>query len=92
MANIQSALKRIRQTAKRTERNRELKSKMRTYCKRVSQAVEAGDAQAANAALRRAASVMAVSARKGIIHSGQASRRTRRLNGMVKKLALSPST
>jgi len=92
VANIQSALKRIRQTAKRTERNRDLKTRMRTHCKQVVAAVEAGDVVAAGKAMRRATSVLAISARKGIIHSSQASRRTRRLSSMVKKLALSPSS
>lgn len=92
MANIKSALKRIRQSAKATLANRDVKSGMRTSCKRVIKAVEAGDVQGANEALPRATSMLAVSARKGIIHSRQASRRTSRLNAMVKKLALSPTS
>ncbi|MBF0143934.1 MAG: 30S ribosomal protein S20 [Magnetococcales bacterium] len=87
MANIKSALKRVRQTVKRTARNKDAKSRMRTFSKKVLQAVESGDINAAQAALREAVSVVAVSARKGVIHSNQAARRMRRLNARVKQLA-----
>ena len=91
MANIKSAMKRIRQTEKKTARNKEVKSRLRTFCKRVLTAVDSGDAAAAQSALKAAISELAISARKGIIHKNQASRRTQRLNAKVKQLALSAS-
>ncbi len=91
MANIKSAMKRIRQTQKQTLRNKEIKSRLRTFCKRVITAVDNGDKEAAQSALKAAVSELAISARKGIIHKNQASRRTKRLNAKVKNLALSAS-
>jgi small subunit ribosomal protein S20 len=91
VANIKSAIKRIRQTEKQTLRNKEIKSRLRTFCKRVLTTIESGDAVAAQAALKDAISELAISARKGIIHPNQASRRTKRLSARVKQLALSTS-
>ena len=48
MANHKSAIKRIAQNAKRAARNKHYKSTMRTYIKRVRQAVEAGDKDTAD--------------------------------------------
>ncbi|OSM06789.1 30S ribosomal protein S20 [Magnetofaba australis] len=86
MANHKSALKRIRQTAKRTERNSQAKAHMRTITKRVATAVEAGDVDQAKSSLQDAISVLDLSAKKGIIHKNQASRRVKRLNARVKKM------
>ncbi|MBF0444286.1 MAG: 30S ribosomal protein S20 [Magnetococcales bacterium] len=87
MANIKSAIKRIRQTEKQTLRNSKIKSRLRTFCKRVLTTVEAGDVAAAQTALKEAISELAISARKGIIHKNQAARRSQRLNAKVKQLA-----
>ena len=91
MANIKSAMKRNRQTIKQTLSNRENKSRLRTFCKRVLTAIESGDVASAQAALKTAISELAISAHKGIIHQNQASRRAQRLNAKVKQLALSAS-
>ncbi|MBF0447579.1 MAG: 30S ribosomal protein S20 [Magnetococcales bacterium] len=91
MANIKSAIKRIRQTEKQTLRNKENKSRLRTFYKRVLVAVESGDVAVAQSALTKAVSELAIAVRKGIIHKNQASRRTKRLNAKVKKLALAAS-
>ncbi|MBF0380371.1 MAG: 30S ribosomal protein S20 [Magnetococcales bacterium] len=87
MANIKSAMKRIRQTEKQTLRNSKIKSRLRTFCKRVVTTVEGGDIKAAQTALKEAISELAISARKGIIHKNQAARRAKRLNAKVKQLA-----
>lgn len=87
MANIKSALKRIRQTEKRTERNKHTKSTMRTYAKKVLVAVEKGDHGAAMAALKEATSVIDTTAQKGVIHKKHAARRIKRLNAAVKAIA-----
>ncbi len=68
MANIKSAIKRIRQTEKQTLRNNKIKSRLRTFCKRVLTTIESGDAAAAQTALKEAVTELAISARKGIIH------------------------
>ncbi|HAT50102.1 MAG: 30S ribosomal protein S20 [Magnetococcales bacterium] len=87
MANIKSAIKRNRQTEKLTQRNREVKSRYRTYAKKVLEAVKSGNVELAQTAMKEATSVITVTARKGVIHRNQASRRISRLNAMVKAMA-----
>lgn len=91
MANIKSSMKSIRQSAKENSRNRADKSRMRTYIKNVIQATTAGDLSLAQEALRKATSVLAVTARKGVIHPNTAARNMRRLNARVKALAVAPN-
>ena len=69
MANHKSAMKRIRITAKRTERNKHERSTLRTFIKRVREAVASKDQAAAKAALAVAIPVIDGAATKGIIHS-----------------------
>ena len=87
MANTASARKRIRQTAKRTERNQARKSRMRTFVKKVELACAAGDKAAAAEALRLAQPEMQRAAGKGVIHSDTVSRKISRLAARVKALA-----
>ncbi|MBF0628843.1 MAG: 30S ribosomal protein S20 [Magnetococcales bacterium] len=87
MANIKSSMKSIRTSAKDNSRNRSAKSRMRTFVKNVIQAAAAGDLPRAEEALRQATSVLAVTARKGMIHPNAASRHTQRLNARVRALA-----
>lgn len=86
MANHKSALKRIRQTAKRTERNRHVRSTMRTHIKRVRVAVEAGDKDLAQQELLLAIRKIDKAASKGVIHRNQAGRRVSRLTKLVNSL------
>ena len=79
MANIQSAKKRIRQTAKRTERNRVFRSSARTYVKRTRQLIAEGNLEEAEAAAREAYKTLDKSARKRVIHPRNAARRKGRL-------------
>lgn len=79
MANIQSAKKRIRQTAKKTENNRRYKAAARTYVKKARQLIENGDLDAAEEAVRKASSTLDKAARKNVLHPGNASRRKGRL-------------
>ncbi|GAB0058664.1 30S ribosomal protein S20 [Candidatus Magnetaquicoccaceae bacterium FCR-1] len=88
MANIKSSMKSIRQTAKQNSRNRSAKSRMRTFVKNVVQAAAAGDLPRAEEALRMATSVLAVTARKKVIHPNSAARHTSRLNARVRALAI----
>ncbi|MBF0162789.1 MAG: 30S ribosomal protein S20 [Magnetococcales bacterium] len=88
MANIKSSIKDITRSAIRNSRNRSAKARMRTFFKKVLTAVAAKDLAAAQAAFREAVSVLAVTARKGIIHTNTAARYTQRLNAKVKGLAL----
>lgn len=87
MANIASARKRIRQTAKRTARNTARKSRMRTFIKKVELAITSGNQEEAREALRLAQPEIQRAASKGVVHSNQASRKIARLSARVKALA-----
>ncbi|GBR35815.1 UNVERIFIED_CONTAM: small subunit ribosomal protein S20 [Acetobacter peroxydans] len=87
MANIASARKRIRQTAKRTARNTARKSRMRTFIKKVETAIAAGDHDGAREALRIAQPEIQRAATKGVIHHNTVARKISRLSARVKALA-----
>jgi small subunit ribosomal protein S20 len=79
MANIKSAKKRILTDKKRAARNTAVKSGIKTATKKVRAAIEAGDKNAAQAALLNATSVIDKAETKGVIKKGNASRRVSRL-------------
>lgn len=87
MANHVSAAKRARQSEKRRLNNRNRKGAMRTAIKGVMAAVEAGDKEAAAAALTKATSLIDRAGRLGTIHKNQASRRVSRLSAKVKGIS-----
>jgi len=86
LANIASARKRARQNIKRRAHNMALRSRMRTYVKKVRRAIEAGDKEAAQAAYREAVSVLDSTANKGLIHKNKAARHKSRLNAQIKAM------
>ncbi|MCA9640394.1 MAG: 30S ribosomal protein S20 [Polyangiaceae bacterium] len=86
MANHASAAKRNRQTIKRTERNKALRSALRTSVKKARSALEAGQAAEAKPLVLAASSFLARAASKGIIHLKNASRTTSRLQAHLAKL------
>jgi len=86
LAHHKSAIKRIKQTTKRTARNRHITSTLKTFVKRVREAVEAKDKPAATAALQAAIPVIDASASKGVIHKSNASRSVSRLTKLVNTL------
>jgi small subunit ribosomal protein S20 len=88
MANTKSAQKAVRQIARRTAVNKSRRSQMRTFVRKVEEAIEAKDATAAAAALHDATPLVARAAQKGIIHSNAASRKISRLTKAVKALAV----
>jgi small subunit ribosomal protein S20 len=79
LANTASAIKRVRQEAKRRDRNRAVKARMRTYVKRAQIAIEAGDMAQASEAVRSAVAEIDKAAQKGVIHPNNAARRKSRL-------------
>ena len=79
MANIKSQIKRNRQTEGRKQRNRSVTSALKTQIKRYEQAVEAGDAQAAEQELRATTQALDKAASKGIIHKNKAANKKARL-------------
>jgi len=72
VANIKSQLKRIKTNEKRTERNKAVKSEIRTWVRKFREAAASGDADAANDALRVASTKLDKAAAKGVIHKNQA--------------------
>ncbi|MGN0169599.1 MAG: 30S ribosomal protein S20 [Lachnospiraceae bacterium] len=87
LANIKSAKKRILVAAKKNERNKAAKSKVKTYVKKVEAAIEANDKAAAQAALVEATSVIDKATKKGIYHKNTSARKISRLSKAVNKLA-----
>jgi len=88
MANHYSALKRARQTERKTVANRANKSRLRSALRAMREAIAKGDKVAANSALSAAASAVDKGAQKGVLHKNTASRYKARLNARVK--AISP--
>ncbi len=85
MANIKSQIKRNRQNVKRAERNKAVRSELKTRTKNAVQAVEAGAENAAELT-RSAVKRIDSAAAKGVIHKNAAARRKSRL---MKKSAAS---
>ena len=86
MANHKSALKRVRQTKKRTERNRFFKTRMKNMIKAVKEAVEAGDKERALEALKVANKRIHEYVSKGIIKKNNASRKVSKLHKLVNSM------
>ena len=83
MANIKSAKKRIKVTLVRTERNKAIRSKVKTAIKKVESAVAASDKQLAQANLKNAIVEITKAASKGVYHKNNASRKVSRLSKAV---------
>ena len=88
MANIKSAIKRNRQNIKRREHNKEIKSKMRTFIKKVLKAIQDQDLTTAKDVFKETTSILDNTASKGIIHKNKAARHKSRLHTKIKNLDL----
>ncbi|MET3567410.1 SSU ribosomal protein S20P [Leifsonia sp. 98AMF] len=75
MANIKSQIKRNRTNKKAQERNKAVKSELKTAIRATREAVTSGDKDKATAALRVAAKKIDKAASKGVIHKNQAANR-----------------
>lgn len=87
MAHHQSAKKRIRQTASRTEVNRSRMSRIRTFVKKVEAAIAANNATEAQSAFKAAQPEIMRGVSKGVLSLGTASRKVSRLAQRVKALS-----
>ena len=87
LANIKSAKKRILVTKTRNERNKSIKSAVKTAIKKVEAAIAANDKAAAEAALLSATSVIDKAAKKGVYHKNNAARKVSRLAKAVNAMA-----
>ncbi|UNK72254.1 30S ribosomal protein S20 [Microbacterium sp. H1-D42] len=75
MANIKSQIKRNKTNLKAQERNRSVKSELKTVVRKTREAVVAGDKEAAEAALKVASVKLDKAVSKGVVHKNQASNR-----------------
>jgi len=86
MANTKSAKKAARKIARRTEVNKARRSHLRTFVRKVEEAITAGNRDAALAALKQAEPIIMRAAQKGVVHKHMASRKVSRLTQRVAKL------
>ena len=86
MANTPQARKRARQNQKRYDVNRARRSRIRTFLRKVEEAIASGDQAAATAALRAAEPELMRGVTKGVMHKNTAARKISRLAKRVKAL------
>ena len=86
MANHVSALKRVRQTAKKTEVNRNNRSRVRGALRKMREVAAAGNKEAAEKQFRETVSALDKAIQKGVLHKNTAGRYKSRLAARVKAL------
>lgn len=87
MANTPSAKKAARKIARRTEVNKARRSRIRTFLRKVEEAIATGNQSEAAAALRAAEPEVIRASQKGVLHKNTASRKVSRLSARVKALS-----
>ena len=87
MANTSSAKKMVRKIERRTAVNKARRSRIRTFMRKVEEALAAGDKKAAAEALRAAQPELHRAASKGVVHKLTVARKLSRLSARVKKLS-----
>lgn len=87
MANTPQSKKRARQTERRTDVNKARRSRIRTYLRKVEEAIAGGDATVAAEALRAAQPELMRGVTKGVVHKNTAARKMSRLASRVKGLS-----
>jgi small subunit ribosomal protein S20 len=86
MANTEQSKKRVRQTERRTEVNKARRSRIRTFLRKVEEALAAGNGEAAKTALLAAQPELDRGVSKGIMHKNTVARKLSRLTSRVKSL------
>lgn len=86
MANTRSAKKMARKIERRTEVNKARRSRMRSFVRKVEEAISSGDSAAAKTAFTQAQPEIMRAATKGVIHRNTASRKVSRLAQRIKGL------
>lgn len=87
MANTPQSKKRARQSERRADVNKSRRSRIRTFLRKVEEAIESGDRDAASAALRAAQPELMRGVTKGILHKNTVARKMSRLSARVKAIA-----
>jgi len=86
MANTDSARKRIRQNEKRNARNTARRSRVRTFMRRLEDALTGGDKTQAQAAFQALQPEMQSAVTKGVLHANTVARKLSRMSARVKSL------
>ena len=86
MANTSSAKKRVRRDERKTATNISRRSRIRTFIKRVEAAIEGGDKEAANAALKAAQPELMRGVSRGVYKKNTAARKISRLSQRIKAI------
>ncbi|WP_190600159.1 30S ribosomal protein S20 [Candidatus Vesicomyidisocius sp. SY067_SCS001] len=86
MANSASSRKRARQAVKRNKHNSQIRAKVRTFIKKVTYALEAGNKEQAQNYFTMMQKMIDQATNKGLIHKNQAARKKSRLNSQIKAL------
>ena len=87
MANIKSAKKRILVNRTKADRNKAIKSGVKTAIKKVYSAIDSGDKAAATAALKAATKSIEMASTKGVYHKNNAARKVSRISKAVNQMA-----
>ena len=87
MANTSSAKKRIRNTLRKTDINKSRRSRIKTFVRKVEDALESKDAKAAVESLKLAQPEIMRGVTKGIFHKNTASRKISRLSSRIKAIS-----
>ena len=87
MANTTSAKKRIRNTLRKTDINKSRRSRIKTFVKKVEDAIETKDAKSAMDSLKAAQPEIMRGVTKGIFHKNTASRKISRLSSRIKSIS-----
>lgn len=85
MANHKSAIKRIRQTERKTKVNRFARATLRTQVKKLTSAIESGEVDKAKELFSPTASVIDRAVKRGVIHQNKGDRMKSRLTARLKK-------
>ena len=86
MANSAGSRKRARQAVKRNKHNSQIRAKVRTFIKKVTYALEAGNKEEAQGNFATMQKMIDQSVSKGLMHKNQAARKKARLNAQIKAL------
>ncbi|MFN6978119.1 MAG: 30S ribosomal protein S20 [Gemmobacter sp.] len=91
MANTEQSKKRARQAERRNDINKARRSRIRTFLRKVEEAIASGSPEAATAALRLAEPELARGVTKGVLHKNTVARKMSRLSARVKALSVTAS-
>lgn len=87
MANLKSAIKRVRTNENRRVRNQAVRTRMRTYIKRVEQFVNENDVENAKTAFNEANQAIDLAIQKGVVHKNNGNRQKRKLAKKIRKIS-----